>query len=200
MSETAITPNPAGVGSPNNATVGQIFLAFLLIGATSFGGGVVAYLRSSLVGKHRWVDDRTFLQVLSICQSLPGLNASNMAILVGDRLRGLPGAIAAIVGICLPGGLIMFAAGVAYGQHGNRPMVTAMLHGVAAAAVGMLFATTVQLGTKSLNRLADLVFVALAVIGVNLIHLSVPWVLIGVGALAIWWYRPRGQSQEPPAQ
>jgi hypothetical protein len=58
--ETVIAPKPLRVGSPNKASVGRIFLAFLLIGATSFGGVVVAYVRSSLVGKHRWADDRTF--------------------------------------------------------------------------------------------------------------------------------------------
>ena len=62
---------------------------------------------------------------------------------------------------------------------------------VAAAAVGLILATTVQLGRKSLNGLYDLVFIVLAVIGVNRFHLSVPYVLLGVGALAIFWYRPR---------
>ena len=180
------------------SSFGQIFRAFLLIGATSFGGGVVAYLRTSLVGKHRWLDDPTFVNLLAISQTLPGLNATNMAVLVGDRLRGAPGAVAAIVGICLPGALIMFAAAVVYGQHGDRPAVTAMLHGVAAAAVGLVFAIAVQLGRKALERPADLVFVALTVLGVNVLHLSVLYVLLGVGALAIGWHRPRAGREEAP--
>ena len=83
---------------PGRVTLGEIFCAFLLIGATSFGGGVLAYLRSSLVDKHRWIDDPTFVQMLAMSQSLPGLNSSNMAVLVGDRLRGAVGAAAAVVG------------------------------------------------------------------------------------------------------
>ena len=181
--------------SPGDVTLREIFLAFLIIGATSFGGGVVAYLRSSLVGKHRWLDDPEFLLMLSISQTLPGLNATNMAVLVGDRLRGGAGAFAAIVGICLPGGLFMFAAGAAYGGHGDRPFVAAMLHGVAAAAVGLILAVTVQLGRKSLDRYSDLVFVALTVIGVNLLHLSIPYVLLGVGTVAVWWFRPRSTPE-----
>jgi chromate transport protein ChrA len=74
-----------------------------------------------------------------------------------------------------------------------------MLHGASAAAVGLIFATGVQLGQKTLKRLGDLVFVALAIISVNMLHLSVLYVLFGVGALAIWWYRPKtrrkGSSQ-----
>ena len=100
------------VAAPKDVTVAEIFWAFLLIGATSFGGGVVAYLRSSLVAKHQWIDDKTFVEFLSIGQTLPGLNATNMAVLVGDRLRGAAGAIAAVTAICLPGALLMFAAGV----------------------------------------------------------------------------------------
>src|SRR5450631_3287328 len=87
----------------------QIFSAFLLIGATSFGGGVTAYLRASLVARHRWLTDAAFVNFLAISQTLPGLNATNMAVLVGDHLRGTPGAIAAMVGMCLPGALLMFA-------------------------------------------------------------------------------------------
>jgi len=192
-----MTAEPAPTGK---ATLGEIFGAFLLIGATSFGGGVMAYLRSSLVDKHRWIDDSTFVQMLAMSQSLPGLNSTNMAVLVGDRLRGTMGAVAAICGVCLPGGLIMFVIGMLHGVHGDRPTVTAMLHGVAAAAVGLVMAVAVQVGRKVLARIDDLGFVALAVIGVNLLHLPVLVVLAVVGALAIWWHRPRGSAPAPPAR
>src|SRR6516162_9752558 len=96
-SSTQTSPGP-NLGGPS-ATVLQIFLEFLLIGATSFGGGVVAYLRNGLVANRRWIDDKQFVELLSISQTLPGLNATNMAILVGDRLRGAWGALAAICGV-----------------------------------------------------------------------------------------------------
>jgi chromate transporter len=70
-------------------------------------------------------------------------------------------------------------------------LATAGLKGVAAAAVGLILATTVQLGRKSLSHVYDLVFVVLTVIGVNLLHQSVPRVLLVVGTLATLWYRPR---------
>jgi len=176
---------------PSSVTVRQIFLEFLLIGATSFGGGVVAYLRSGLVAKRGWLDDRSFVELLSISQSLPGLNATNMAMLVGDRLKGTRGALAAIVGICLPGGLLMLVVGRLYQEHGDHPLATAALKGVAAAAVGLILATAVQLGRKSLGHLADAVFVAVTVVAVNRFHFSVPVVLVAVGIVATLWYRPR---------
>ena len=187
-------------GSPGEVTLGEIFRAFLLIGATSFGGGVMAYLRHSLVDQRRWIDDPTFVQIVAMSQSLPGLNSTNMAVLVGDRLRGTAGAAAAICGLCLPGGLLMFAIGMLHGQHGGRPAAAAMLHGVAAAAVGLVMAVAVQLGRKVLTRIDDLGFVALAVIGVNLLHLPVLVVLVVLGALAIWWHRPRAAAPAPPGR
>lgn len=185
---------------PGKISVAKIFTTFLVIGATSFGGGVVAYLRDSLVTKHRWLDDKTFVELLSISQTLPGLNATNMAVLVGDRLRGTIGALAAICAICLPGALIMYGVALSYHVRGDRPLAVAGLKGVAAAAVGLILATTIQLGRKSLFRLSDLVFVALTVLGVNRLHQSVPRVLIVVGALAILWYRPRREEKEDKSE
>jgi len=175
-------------GKNKSVGVGQIFLAFLLIGATSFGGGVMAYLRSSLVVKHRWVDDETFVELLTITQALPGLKATNMAILAGDRLRGTLGALAAIAGVCLPGAVLMYFVGVVYQVERQRPLLEAALDGVGAAAVGLILATTVELGRKSLTRLDDLAFVLLTVICVNRLHVPVPAALVGVGGLAAAWH------------
>jgi chromate transporter len=173
-------------------SLGRIFLAFLTIGATSFGGGVVGYLRSSLVGSLKWVDDETFVELLSISQCLPGLNASNMAILVGDRLRGGPGALCALIGICLPGGLIMAAAAAAYhATHRDYPIVTAVLHGVSAAAVGMVLYVAIQLGAKTIRRPSEIFFAAVALFIVAGLHQSVLLALVAVGAVATICYRPR---------
>ena len=73
---------------PPPPSLGKLFWVFLVMGATSLGGGVVAYLRTGLVVRQRWLDDLSFVELLSISQTLPGLNATNMSILVGDRLRG----------------------------------------------------------------------------------------------------------------
>jgi len=186
--------NPLTTPVPQ-VSIPEIFWTFLLIGATSFGGGVVAYLRSSLVTKHAWIDDKEFVELLSISQTLPGLNATNMAILIGDRLRGIAGSIAAILGICLPGAILMYIVGMVYREHGDRVLAVAALKGVAAAAVGLVLATTVQLGRRSLAHVYDLLFVVLTVIGVNRLHQSVPRVLIVVGAIAILWYHPRKQEK-----
>ena len=120
------------------------FWVFLVMGATSLGGGVVGYLRTGLVARQRWLDDVTFVELLSISQTLPGLNATNMSILVGDRLRGWHGALLAMLGMCLPGAALMTAAAFAYGVGGDDPWSKAFLHGIAAGAVGLIVVVMVQ--------------------------------------------------------
>lgn len=193
MSEARTTPagqTPVVASATTQPSLLQIFLEFLRIGATSFGGGVVAYLRNSLVMKRAWLDDKSFVELLAISQSLPGLNSTNMSILVGDRLRGWMGAVVAFAAICLPGGLLMYAVGMVYHEHGDHPLATAMLKGVAASAVGLILATAAQLSKKSLEHKADLIFVIMTIVGVNRLHLSVLTVLVAVGLVATLYYRP----------
>ena len=198
MSEAAApvtgAPSPA---TRLHASVADIFVTFLVIGATSFGGGVVAYLRSSLVAQKKWLDDIEFLELMSISNTLPGLNATNMSILVGDRLRGMAGATAAMLGMCLPGLVFMTLAAIAYGHRGDRPIVTSMLHGVAAAAVGLIGATWFNIGKKSVKGFYDAAFILAAVLAVNHFKLSVPVVLLAVGAAAIFTYRPHVEHAKP---
>ena len=170
-------------------TIGRIFLEFLIIGTTSFGG-VVPYLRDHLVARQKWLTDKEFVELLSISQSLPGLNATNMAILVGQKLSGALGSIVGILGICLPGSVLMFVVGIVYRAHGEHAWATGALKGVAAAAVGLVLATVVQLSKKSLGQKIDYLFLALTVIAVNRLHLSVLVALVVVGLLAVLWHQP----------
>ncbi|WP_334174200.1 chromate transporter [Pseudoxanthobacter sp.] len=188
------TPTPAAV----RAGLWEIFVTFLIIGATSFGGGVVAYLRNSLVLNKKWLDEDGFMVALSISQALPGLNATNMAIIVGDRLRGVAGAVAGFLGMTLPGGLFILVLGVAYASSHNNPWITAALAGVGAASVGLLAAITLQIGRKQLVHLLDLSIVIVTVVMVSFLHISLVWVLLTVGPVAIFLFRPRNEPVPGP--
>lgn len=185
---------PTAASKPSQ---GEVFLTFLQIGAISFGGGVVAYLRDSLVRKKKWFDDVEFLELTSISNTLPGLNATNVAILAGDRLRGSAGSLWAMFGMCLPAFLFMTAAGIVYGEHTTRPLANAALRGVAAAATGLIAATWFQIGKKSLRGFYDAFFVMAAILGINYFKWGVPITLLAVGALAIFTYRPRTTPEKP---
>src|SRR5262245_7997845 len=169
----------------------KIFWVFLVMGATSLGGGVVGYLRTGLVVRERWVDDVTFVELLSISQTLPGLNATNMAILIGDRLRGARGALLATLGMCLPSAILMTAAAFAYSVGGDDPWSKAFLHGIAAGAVGLVLVVMAQLGSKVLKSPPDYVFALATAVAVAVFGVKVPYALVAASAVAVWWHRPR---------
>lgn len=190
----------AGYVLPRNIALWDIFITFLGIGAVSFGGGVVAYLHSGLVMKKKWLDEERFLSALEISQALPGLNATNMSIIVGDRLRGIAGSVTAFLGITLPGGLMVLALGVLYAANAHNPYVNAALIGVGSAAVGMLSAVTLQIGRKQLAHVVDIIIIVVTVVMVSFLHVPLLWVLLTVGPAAVFIYRPRKGHDATPQE
>lgn len=168
----------------------EIFKLFLTAGMVSFGGGVVAYQREYLVRNRHWLTDDDFLSALEISETLPGLNSVNIAVIVGDNLRKIPGAIAAVLGLMIPGTVVMMTLGVLWEESRHNPQVTDFLLGIAAAAVGLLLVVTVQMGHNQLSRFPDLAVIVLTFVAVSLFHVSLVWVLLVLGTLSILLYRP----------
>lgn len=175
----------------------RLFRVFLVLGVTSFGGGVVAYLRQALVVKERWLDDETFLSGLELSQTLPGLNATNMSIYMGERLRGTVGALVALVGMCLPGTVIVLALGMLYASQSRTPEMVMVLGGVGAAAVGLTLATTLQIGKRQLAKPLDLSLVALTFVVIGVLRVPLIVALLTIGPLSVWLYRPRPGAADP---
>ena len=169
----------------------EIFRAFLLLGATSFGGGVVAYLRQALVEREKWMDDETFLAGLELSQTLPGLNATNMSVYVGERLRGVPGALVACLGMMLPGTIVVMALGIALTEGGRHADYSAVLIGVGAAAVGLLLETTWKIARPVVVGVTDVAIVVVTLIAISRYHVSLVIVLLTIAPVAVWIYRPR---------
>ena len=176
-------------------SLGKLFNVFALIGVTSFGGGIVAYLRRALVDKEKWLDEDGFMAALEIAQTLPGLNSTNMSVIVGRKLRGPAGALVATLGMILPGAVIVTALGFTYVALRHDPKVAVVLTGVAAAAVGLLVQVTLKIGWKQLIRPQDLIFVVVVFVLVGIFHVSLLVTLIAVAPLAIWMHRPRTEKE-----
>jgi chromate transporter len=191
MNDTS-TPNEARTQARLRPQLGELFKVFLTAGAVSFGGGVLAYLREFLVRQHGWLDDEDFLDALEVSETLPGLNSVNMSVIVGDRMRGAIGAAVAVAGLMLPGMVVMMTLGVLWEQQRHNADVGHFLVGVAASAVGLLLTVTLQLGHKQFVRPLDLLIIAATFVAVSVYQISLGWVLLVLGPLAIWLYRPRG--------
>lgn len=181
----------APAGSPERPSLLIIFKIFLIAGAISFGGGVVAYLREYLVRDEHWLDDDQFLDALEVSETLPGLNSVNMSVIAGDRLRGTIGAAIAVASLMLPGMVVIMTLGVLWSAQRHNPIITKFLIGIAAAAVGLLTSVTLQLGRKQFMRPVDAALIFATFAEVSLMHVSLLWALLTVGGVAVWIYRPQ---------
>ena len=103
-------PSPRG-------SISEVFRAFLVLGLTSFGGPVahIGYFRNAFVEKRRWLDDKSFADVVAMCQFLPGPASSQVGMAIGLLRAGIGGLIAAWVAFTAPSAILLtvFAYGVA---------------------------------------------------------------------------------------
>jgi len=183
----------APVHAPN-VSLAKLFGVFLYVGGTSFGGSVIAYLRDHLVSRQEWLDEDQFLAAAEIGQTVPGLISTNAAVIVGGHLRGAAGAIAAAVGMTLPGAIFVFILGLMYAQFKSNPEVGAVLSGVGAAAVGLILATTLQMGAREIKKWQDWIILIPAFVVVGIYHISLVPVLAVLVPIAIQFNRPEAKE------
>ncbi|WP_454693347.1 chromate efflux transporter [Achromobacter aegrifaciens] len=124
----------------------RVFLVFLRLGLTSFGGPIahLGYFRTEFVERRRWLDDRGYSDLVALCQFLPGPASSQVGMALGLGRAGWPGLLGAWAGFTLPSAiaLILFAFGIAQYQglaesgwvHGLKVVAVAV---VAQAVWGM---------------------------------------------------------------
>lgn len=170
---------PADVTTPSGSAI-EVFLCFLKLGSTSFGGPVahLGYFRAEFVERRAWLDDKSYSDLVALCQFLPGPASSQVGIALGLGRAGWVGALCAWAGFTLPSAvaLILFALGVtrwtALAQSGA-------VHGLKVAAVAIV-AQAVWGMAKTLcpDRLRAGIAVAAA-----LVVLAVPSAVGQVGAI-----------------
>lgn len=175
-------------------SLSDLFIQFLIIGAVSFGGGIIAYERILLIEKRRWLTADEFMGYLAISQTMPGLNSVNLAVLSGDHLRGMLGACVAAIGLILPGSLFVLAIGIAYTTNTDHPLANLLLAGVAASACGLLAAITYRIGDEHWKHLKSLLIIIPTFILMSIAKLSLPIVLLIMAPIAIYIYRPKASS------
>jgi len=181
-------PRPAPVDDvpiaepPRRGSVLEVWLVFLKLGLTSFGGPVahLGYFRTEFVERRRWLDDKSYGDLVALCQFLPGPASSQVGMALGLRRAGWAGALAAWLGFTLPSAiaLIVFAFGVA---EWSELASSGAVHGLKVVAVAVV-AQAVWGMARSLcpDRLR-----AGIAIGAALVVLAVPTAAGQIGAIAL---------------
>lgn len=156
----------------------RIFAAFVWIGATAFGGGTPAWLHREIVLRRGWLDDATFLRDFALGQAIPGSNGVKLTVQIGQRLHGAAGAAAALIGLLAVPFAVVLAIGALYAGFGEHRIVHAMLDGVAAAVIGLTFATGLQSFAHDAPRPATVAIAGATVLCVGVLR----WPLLPVVA------------------
>ncbi len=164
----------------NRPSLFNIFSSFLSAGLVSFGGAM-PHVQRLVVEKKAWMDSKEFAETVGLCQAVPGPNATNVAICTGNKLSGLPGAIAAACGLLFfP---ICFAILVAtfFDSFLSVSMVGNALKGMGAAGTGLLLGVALKLlqGIKTDRTLAyAVVGVVLLLVGFLKVHMLAALLLV----------------------
>jgi chromate transporter len=125
----------------------ELFLLFSQLGLSSFGGAVSAWMHRAFVEQRGWLGETEFAAALALSRIMPGANVANLAILIGQKLRRWPGAVAAVLGLLTGPSLMVIALAVLYRRYAGNPVIDAALEGAAAAGVGLLLAMAVRSGS-----------------------------------------------------
>ena len=174
-----------------DVSLAQLARVFFFISVTSFGGGATAYIRRIIVENKRWLTNEEFFSGVALCQILPGANVVGISLYIGNHLCGIPGALVATLCLILPSSLILFGLGFLYFFMGTMPSVEVMLKGAGAVACGLMASMFVEAAKESLKNWSDLLIFIVTFLLVHSVHLHVPYVILLVAPIAIWWYRPR---------
>lgn len=169
----------------------RLFLAFLKIGAVSFGGGygMISLIRATVL-QNGWLTDEMFLSFIAVSESTPGPLAVNMATFVGSSQAGIWGAAAATLGVVLPSFCIILLIAAVLHNLLKLSGVNAFLDGVRPCVVAMILSTALTLGLSSLLKLSTLG----DKITPDVRSIAILLLLVGFRAL---WKRFRKQSPSP---
>ena len=175
----------ADTAATAEVSLAAIFFAFLRLGCTSFGGGTGSWVYREMVQRRGWIDEKSFLAEMALGQSLPGANGIKMSVLVGRRLKGGAGAFAAPFALLLGPFVIILVVGATYGRLGDHRWAHAVLDGVAAAVVGLSFATGLSAIARGTPELSSIAIAAVTVLCVGVFGWPMLPVMLGLAPISI---------------
>ena len=179
--------------SPEPGKIGlvKLFLLFVKIGLVTIGGGyvMIPLLQEEFVEKRKLMEIKEFANIMAVAQAGPGGVAVNSSVVVGYKLKGLSGAIAAAVGTVLPSfaAIILLSAWLLH--PGNRETLEGFLSGATPAVVGLLIAAAYSLGREVIEDKMGAVLAAGGLAAVVLLDIHPIIIIIAAGAFGYFFYK-----------
>lgn len=183
---------------PSGSSLG-VFLVFLRLGLTSFGGPVahLGYFRTEFVERRKWLSDRAYADLVALCQFLPGPASSQVGMAIGLQRAGVLGMAAAWAGFTLPSAVLLLAFSVGVSALGDLSQAGWAL-GLKAAAVAVVAHAVLGMA-KSLTPDARRATIAVAVMASVVLvpgSLTMLGALFMAGILGLLFCRPQHDPAE----
>lgn len=167
----------------------KLFMINLVLSACTFGGGfvIISMMKRKFVEELKWIEDNEMLDMTAIAQSAPGSLAINMSIVVGYRLKKIPGAIAAVAGTVLPPLIIISVISLIYNWFKDNSHIALLLQVMRAGVAAVIFDVVLSLGQNILKTksilwigLMCVTFVLAYFCGLSAILIIISCALIGL--------------------
>ena len=165
----------------------ELFIVFFKLGAFTIGGGIamLPLLQNTLINEKKWFTKEEFMDIVAVCQSLPGVVAINMATYVGYKKKGLIGSIVSTFGVTIPSFTMILIIARFITSLGDNGVLMGAMAGLRAAALGMVVVALIQLMPAAIkNKWAMLAavaaFVLIAVLKVNTAYVILLFAVLGI--------------------
>ena len=159
----------------------ELFIAFARVGAMTFGGGyaMLPIIEREIVDKRHWAELDEIMDYYAVGQCTPGVIAVNTATFVGYKLAGVPGGIAATIGVIFPSLIIITAIASVLTAFAEVPAVKSAFAGIRVCVCVLIFNSVTKLYKKAIvDKASFLLFVAVFVLAVLLDVSPVVFVII----------------------
>ena len=165
----------------------ELFIVFFKLGAFTIGGGIamLPLLQNTLINEKKWFTKEEFMDIVAVCQSLPGVVAINMATYVGYKKKGLIGSIVSTFGVTIPSFIMILIIAKFITSLGDNGVMMGAMAGLRAAALGMVVVALIQLMPAAIKNkwalLAAIVaFVLIALLKVNTAYVILLFAVLGI--------------------
>jgi len=192
MSDSTRIHTDSPSSAPARPALSELFRAFAIVSISGFGGAL-PWARRKIVEQKGWMTAEEFNEAFALSQFLPGPNVVNFSVVFGSRFGGAPGAAVALAGLMGPPLVIVFVLAVLYAHFGDLEVLSRVLAGITAAAVGLLMAVVAKMAAPLFRLRRDWApFIALAAFtGVAIMNWPLPWVFVGLApvSIACAWFK-----------
>lgn len=174
----------------------SLYKLFFVVGLFSFGGGLTAWFHREIVLVRKWMTDEEFFSGYSLSQVLPGVNSTNMAVYIGQQVRGAIGASVALLALLTGPFVVVILAAVAYHRLVEIPSFAAGMAGIATAAVGMIFRLGMTSARPALRYAPSVIVLVATFVAVGVLQWPlIPVVLVLAPiSIAACWFRTSGDA------